>query len=293
MIARKFLVIVNPIAGKGKHLDRLEQIKSEFIRRSVSYDLYFTTEDKKADLLTNSLINNKDYTDLMVVGGDGTINEAINGVRNKQVAVSVISFGTGNDTIKHIQNKFDFESQINTAFNGKVKKIDVGECNGRLFLNGVGIGFDGKVVERMAAKGKKFQGYFSYLAEVLRILLTYREREISATFNNQTIKEEILLMTIAKGTTFGGGFKINPFAVNDDALLDICIIGKVPNWTRINYVLKMKEGGHRKMNAVSFYKSDKVTIDENPALVAHMDGESIGSPPFHIQILPKTVGFRI
>ena len=293
MIARKFLVIINPTAGKGKHLDRLEQIKSEFIKRSVSYDLYFTTEEKKADFLTNSIIKDRDYTDLMIVGGDGTINEAINGVRNKQLTVSVISFGTGNDTIKHIQKNFDFNSQIRTAFNGNIKKLDVGECNGRLFLNGVGIGFDGKVVQRMAAKGKKFQGYFSYLAEVLRILLSYREREISATFNNNTINQEILLMTIAKGTTFGGGFKINPYAVNDDALLDICIIGKVPNWTRINYVLKMKDGGHRKMKAVSFYKSGKVIIDENPALVAHMDGESIGSPPFHIQILPKAVSFRV
>jgi diacylglycerol kinase family enzyme len=67
----------------------------------------------------------------------------------------------------------------------------------------------------------------------------------------------------------------------------------VPNWTRINYVLKMKDGGHRKMNAVSFLKSSKIIIEENPALVAHMDGEYIGSPPFDIQILPKAVNFRI
>jgi YegS/Rv2252/BmrU family lipid kinase len=293
VIARKFLVIVNPAAGKGKYLDRLEQIKSEFIQRSFSYDLYFTTEERKADSLVNSIIRDKNYSDLMIVGGDGTINEAINGVRNKQLAVSVISFGTGNDTIKHIQNRFDFNSQIESAFNGSIKKIDVGVCNERLFLNGVGIGFDGKVVERMAAKGKKFQGYFSYLAEVLRILLTYREREITATFNNNTIQEEILLMTITKGTTFGGGFKINPYALNDDGLLDICIIGNVPKWTRINYVLKMKDGGHRKMNAVSFHKSSNVIIEENPALVAHMDGESIGSPPFDIKILPKEINFRI
>jgi YegS/Rv2252/BmrU family lipid kinase len=293
VIARKFLVIVNPTAGKGRHLDRLEQIKSEFIQRSVSYDLYFTTEERNADLLANSIIKNKVYTDLMIVGGDGTINESINGVRDKQLAISVISFGTGNDTIKHIQSKFDFKSQIETAFNGKIKRIDAGECNGRLFLNGVGIGFDGKVVERMAAKGKKFQGHFSYLAEVLRILLSYREREIKAAFDKNTINEEILLMTIAKGTTFGGGFMINPYALNDDAMLDICIIGRVPNWTRINYVLNMKDGGHRKMKAVSFYKSSKVIIEENPALVAHMDGEGIGSPPFDIQILPKAVSFRI
>jgi len=291
--ARKFLVIVNPTAGKGRYLDRLDRIKSEFMHRSISYDLYFTAENRKADILANSLIRQQTYTDLLIVGGDGTINEAINGIRNNLLPVSVISFGTGNDTIKSIQPKYDLNGQIHATFNGSIRKIDVGECNGRIFLNGVGIGFDGKVVERMAAKGKKFRGYFSYLAEVLRILISFKEEEIKAVFNGTELRKEILLMTIAKGTTFGGGFKINPYSKSDDGLLDICVIGKVPNWTRINYVLRMKEGGHRKLNAATFYKSEHIFIQENEDLVAHMDGEFIGNPPFDIRVLPKAVDFRV
>jgi YegS/Rv2252/BmrU family lipid kinase len=293
VLARKFLVIVNPTAGKGKYLDRLEKIKTEFIKRSVSYDLYFTSEDQKADSLAKSITKEKDYSDLLVVGGDGTINEAVNGLGKKKIPISVISFGTGNDTIKHIQTRFDFESQLKTAFDGDVKIIDSGECNGRFFLNGIGLGFDGKVVERMAAKGKKFQGYLSYLTEVLRILLTYREKSITAEFNGLKLTEDILLMTVAKGTTFGGGFKINPYANNDDGFLDICMVGKIPNWIRINYVLKMKNGAHRNLSPVSFYKSKEIYISDNPFVVAHMDGEFIGNPPFRIKINPKAVHFRI
>jgi YegS/Rv2252/BmrU family lipid kinase len=293
VIARKFLIIVNPAAGNGKYLDRLDKIKSEFIRRSISYDLYFTTEERKADLLTSNIIYKKKYSDLLIVGGDGTINEAINGLGRKHIPVSVISFGTGNDTIKHIQPRFDFESQLYAAFDGKIKNIDAGACNGRLFLNGVGIGFDGKVVERMVAKGKKSQGYFSYLAEVLRILLTYKERNINASFNGDEINKDVLLMTVTKGTTFGGGFMINPYAENDDGLLDICVVEKIPNWIRLNYVLKMKNGAHRHLKQTSFYKSRKVKIKKNTYLVAHMDGEFIGNPPFNIKILPKAISFRI
>ena len=289
----KYLVIVNPIAGNGKYLDRLDKIKSEFIYRSVSYDLHFTSEEKKADILTHSVIKEKTYTDLLIVGGDGTINEAINGLGERQIPVSVISIGTGNDTIKHIQSQFDFEYQLKTAFEGRIKRIDTGECNGKLFLNGVGIGFDGKVVQRMAERGKKFRGYISYLAEVLRILLSYREKTINAEFNGENLQKDILLMTITKGTTFGGGFLINPYANNDDGLLDICVIAKIPNLVRINYVLRMKDGKHRNLKPVSFYKAKEAYIRENPFIVAHMDGEFIGNPPFHIKVNPKSIGFRI
>jgi YegS/Rv2252/BmrU family lipid kinase len=290
---RKFLVIVNPVAGKGKYHEQLDRIKSEFNTRSIAYDLHFTSEEKKADLLTKATLKNEKFTDLLILGGDGTINEAINGLGIDSIPVSVISFGTGNDTLKHIHPRLDFDYQLHTAFEGSIRKIDAGECNGRLFLNGVGIGFDGKVVERMAAKGKKFTGYISYLTEVLRILLTYKEKNIMVDFNQHKINMKMLLMTVAKGTTFGGGFKINPYAENDDGLLDICMMGEIPQWVRISYVMKMKSGGHRGLKPVSFYKSNEVYVHENPSVVAHMDGEFIGHPPFRIIVHPKAIRFRI
>jgi diacylglycerol kinase (ATP) len=293
LTARRYLIIANPVAGKGKQLDKLEKVKSEFFRRSIPYDLHFTSEDRKADDLVRLLIREKRYAEILIIGGDGTLNEVVNGLEKQKIPINVVSAGTGNDSIKHIQSRFDFDSQLHTVFTGKVKEIDAGECNGRLFLNGVGIGFDGKVVERMVSKGAKFQGHISYMAEVLKILLTYREKNVSAVFNGDNFNKDILLMTIAKGTTFGGGFMINPYAVNDDGFLDICVVGQIPNWTRIRYVLKMKNGAHRNLKSVSFFKSREVYVQENPFVVAHMDGEFIGNPPFFIKVHKKSIRFKI
>lgn len=290
---KNFLVIVNPVAGNGKYLQRVNRIKSEFSNRGISYDLFYTSGNQKADLLIQSISRKDKYSDLVIVGGDGTINEAINGIGSWKIPISIISLGTGNDTVKHLQSRYDFESQIKAMFEGKIMIVDAGICNGRLFLNGVGIGFDGKVVEQMNKKGKKFGGYISYLSEVLRILLNYREQRICATLDGNEIQEEILLMTITKGTTFGGGFKINPFAMNDDGLLDICMVGKISNLIRLIYVLNMKNGAHRRLDQVRFFKSKEVIIDENPFLVAHMDGELIGQPPFEIKILSKSIQIRV
>jgi len=290
---KKYFILVNPAAGNGAFLNRIEKVKDEFARQGAPYDIHFTNKDLKADVLVNKNFDKNIYSDLLIVGGDGTINEAINGLDAPNIPISVISIGTGNDTIKHIQVQTDFESQLNAVFNGQIIEIDAGICNGRMFLNGVGIGFDGKVAERMAQKGRKFQGHLAYMSEVLRILLSYKENVLKARFDDRDFAEEVLLMTITKGTTFGGGFKINPFAEKDDGLLDICVIKKIPKWMRIAYVLRMKDGKHRNLSQVSFFKSKEVIIDPDTYVVGHMDGEYIGHPPFNIKVLPKALKIKI
>ncbi len=293
MNKKRYFILFNPVAGNGKFNDKIQVVKEEFSRRGIDYDLFPTNTDTRADHIVQHQFNPSLYTDVLILGGDGTINETVNGLKHREVPISVISLGTGNDTIKHIQKNLDFNYQLKTAFEGEYTKIDAGICNGRIFLNGVGIGFDGKVVELMSRKGKKNTGHKAYLHAVIRILLTYREKQVSAHFNNLSIHESILLMTIAKGTTFGGGFLINPYAQNNDGLLDICIFKKTPLWMRVVYLPRMKYGGHKDLKIVSFYKSNHVFIEKHDSLVAHMDGEFIGHPSFDISVLPEAFTFRV
>jgi len=290
---RRYFILVNPVAGNGKSLDKVDRIKSEFERREIDFDLFPTNGNVRADALIRNHFHPDLYSDILILGGDGTINESLNGLRFRDVPISVISMGTGNDTIKHIHKNLDFEYQLRTAFDGELFRVDAGVCNDRIFLNGVGIGFDGKVVELMNKEGKKYGGHHAYMRVVLRILLTYREKYIEALLDEQRIHEKILLMTIAKGTTFGGGFLINPYASNDDGFLDICVFKKVPLWMRMIYLPRMKNGGHRNLSVVSFHKAKNVWIEREEALVAHLDGEFIGAPPFRISVLPGAFSFRV
>ncbi len=293
MTKRRYFVILNPVAGNGKSIHKLEMVKEEFRLRDICFDLYCTDVHTRADELIRKKFDRSIYSDILILGGDGTINETANGLDDRNVPVSVISMGTGNDTIKHIHQSLDFNYQLKTAFEGQVTPVDAGVCNGRLFLNGIGLGFDGKVVEIMAKEGKKYAGHSAYLSVVLRILITFREKEVAVRLDDQDFRKEILLMTIAKGTTFGGGFLINPYSVNNDGLLDICVFKKTPLWMRILYLPKMKSGGHKNLKVVSFYKSKTVNIEENRDLVAHMDGEFIGHPPFTISVIPRAFSFRV
>lgn len=293
MSEKRYFILVNPIAGNGKSLNKIDRIKSEFERRAVDFDLYATEGTVRADAIIHNHFHPDLYSDILILGGDGTINEVVNGLKYQQIPLSVISMGTGNDTIKHIHRNLDFEYQLKTAFEGDLMSVDAGLCNDKIFMNGVGIGFDGKVVEMMNREGKKYGGHRAYMRAVLRILLTYREKVIEALLDGERLYEKILLMTITKGTTFGGGFLVNPYARNDDGLLDICVFKKIPLWMRIFYLPRMKGGGHRNLPVVSFFKAKNVRIEKHGSLVAHMDGEFIGHPPFDISVLPDAFIFRV
>lgn len=292
MVSRKYFVLINPTAGKGRFNKHFERIKQEFADRNIPYTTFLTHKEKRGEELVRTQLD-ESFTDLLILGGDGTINEAINGLKNQNMPISIISMGTGNDSVKNLHQDTAFESQLRTAFDGDPIRVDSGICNGRKFINGVGVGFDGKVVEIMDREGKKFRGHAAYMYTVLKILATYKERPTTFILDDHKIEKPILLLTIAKGTTYGGGFMLNPYANRNDGMLDVCAVGTIPIWLRAYYVPQMKNGNHRKLSMVKFYKSKKVVIHGSKDIIGHMDGELIGNPPFEIDVLPDDLVFRV
>lgn len=257
----------------------------------IDYQLHDTRLSKNA---THSVRNHFDrtFTDLIIVGGDGTINESINGL-DMDVPVSMIPAGTGDDFVKMIDIGKRLDKQIHTAVYGKVKTIDLGSCNNRKFINGVGIGFDGQIVEDMIAKRVPLlKGHAAYYYHVLRILGGYKEKAFHFSINEEKHQKELIILTVGNGSTFGGGFKLMPDAKIDDGLLEICEIGKISGLRRFLNIGRLSKGTHGVLNEVKLYQATHIFVDENPMLFAHIDGERMGRPPFEIKILPKALRIR-
>ncbi|MEO9869792.1 diacylglycerol/lipid kinase family protein [Ekhidna sp.] len=290
MTERKVFIISNPFSG-GKSEKITNSLKKRLFHEGIDHHSFDTIQTQNA---TKSVAENLDgsFTDLIIIGGDGTINESINGLKF-DIPVSIIPAGTGDDFVKNISIGKNLEDQIQTAIYGQVKQIDLGQCNDRKFVNGVGIGFDGQIVEDMVSKRVPLlKGHTAYYYHVLRILGGYRERSFQYKIDDYSFKKELILLTIGNGTTFGGGFKLMPEAKIDDGLLEICEIGKVSGFRRFLNVGKLSGGTHGSMSEVSFYKAKKVSIAGNDALFAHIDGERMGQPPFEIKVLPKALKLR-
>ena len=289
---RKFFIIVNPVSGKRDAEKKLLIVTRKFRQEGIDFREYKTRKDLLADEVIRNNFNPADFTDIMIIGGDGTINQVLNGIGKIKIPVSIISSGTGNDIARSLLGTLSTRRQLEIAINGKVRSIDAGLCNNRIFVNGLGIGFDGKVVERMQLNYKKYKGPLAYYSTVVRLLSGYRESELTISIDDVNTRHEVFLMTVSKGRTFGGGFKLNPYARNSDGKLDICLIRKVPVAKRFIMLPTMSFGGHKYLKEVNFYKCRECMINANDHMVAHLDGEFIGYPPFHLKVLPGYFNFR-
>lgn len=290
-MSKKIFVIWNPFAG-GKALKICKKLSEKLNDLQVDYQVFDTNKSKSATRTVAEFLD-ESFTDLIIIGGDGTINESVNGLKY-DIPVSILPAGTGDDFIKNVSIGKSLDEQIETAINGKVRRIDLGQCNDRKFVNGVGIGFDGQIVEDMASKRVPLlSGHAAYYYHVLRILGGYKERKFDYEIDGESLQKDLILLTVGNGTTFGGGFNLMPEAKIDDGLLEICEIGKVSGLRRFLNIHKLSNGTHGSLKEINFYKARSVKVNANDLLFAHIDGERMGKPPFDIKILQKALQLRI
>lgn len=288
---REILIVVNPAAGRSAYQKRLQYLQAKLAEADREFSLFYT-EKGDSGKLRNVIEKNKSITEIIVIGGDGTLNSVVNELYGTNLPISIISNGTGNDTVKSLHGEMRTEKQVEIALHGTIRNFDLGLCNDRYFVNGFGIGFDGQVVKEMIDRGEKKRSHFDYLLTVLRIVGGFKEKGLTFSIDGMPFNKRILLMTVANGTTFGGGFKLNPFAKTNDGLLDVCILNEVRPLLRFWHLPKLKSGAHHNIKQSEFYKAKQVVIAPNEELSAHIDGEYIGNPPFNISVKKDALMLR-
>ncbi len=285
------LIVVNPAAGKAEYESRLAYLREQLEKQQILHEVFFTKENVRGDL-RQFYSTRPAIGEVIIMGGDGTVNYVVNELRNKKIPFSIVSNGTGNDSVKSLHGEMDFKKQVEIALHGKIKHFDLGVCNDRYFVNGVGVGFDGEVVREMVKKGNKRGGHLDYLLTVLRIVGGYKEKILGFSLDGQWHERRILLMTISNGTTFGGGFIINPDAKTDDGKLNVCIFNELKPIMRFWHLPKLKSGSHGKVKEVEFHLASEIVVESEEDVVAHLDGEYIGHPPFRISIEPLAFALK-
>jgi YegS/Rv2252/BmrU family lipid kinase len=291
-LRRQALIIYNRYSGRSKSQHVLEKLILKLEEAGIDYDLLETKTDVEPSAYIRPKVN-ESTTDIIAIGGDGTLNHVLNGIKDSDVTLNIIPTGTGDDFVKNIDLGISSDEQIDTILHGKEIRVDVGICNEQLFLNGVGLGFDGQIVSDMLNKESWLSGHAKYYYYVLRILAIFKSVSLNLIIDSKKLNKDLILLTVANGTTFGGGFRLAPDADISDGLLDICIIGDIPPLKRFLNIHKLSTGSHGKLKEVELNKAKSVTIEENPLIIGHIDGEYLGHPPFHIISLPSYLKIRV
>lgn len=274
-------LITNALAGSGKAIRISEQILDKLRERKIDAQIF--REDA-----WDSRIHAFDQ--VWVVGGDGTLNCFINQYHDLKKPLCLFAGGTGNDFHALLYGNEALDDQVDRVLHTPPRPIDAGLCNGRYFLNGVGIGFEGAVAKHLVGT-RKLPGKTSFLIAILKHILFYKEQPYSIQCAEKTVDGNFLMIDIANGKRFGGGFYVAPLAEPDDGLLDVNLVSKLSPWKRMGYLPVIEKGKHLSLSFVEHLRTKKITISSDQIMQAHIDGEYLEGREFVIEVLVGKWGF--
>ncbi len=289
---QNYYFIINPVSGKGKGASIGQRLQKKLKSVNIDYEIAYTQYAGHAEELARKAAIKHDI--IITVGGDGTLNEVINGMHSSGKTAGIIPVGTGNDFVRAIKIPTDFEKVFALILSNKRKKIDIGKVNERLFHNGLGIGFDAWVVEK-GLHVKYLRGNAFYLYSVIAVLSTYKPVEIELSADNFHKKGDYFLTTIANGVSLGGGFYLTPDAEIDDGLFDVCLIQNMPIFSILKNLLKVYSGKHKYDPRVDILRAGKIKLFSKDGFAAHIDGEiySLSINELNVEILEKSLEFIV
>ncbi len=270
----KHLFIVNPAAGKGKALSYIPEIHKLFKNQKKHYLIEITEYPGHAAEIVKQYSDRSSYR-IYSVGGDGTLNEVLNGMAGSSSSLGVIPGGSGCDFIKSICNNWNTDDFLKRTVEGEEVIIDVARVNGRYFINISSIGFDAEVANTAGwlKQLPLISGSIAYAAAAVATIFKQPSHTIEITIDGAHIRIDSLLAAVANGKYYGGGMMPVPHAVINDGLLDLCVIQRISRLKIIAFLYKFMKGQHGRLKEVSFYTGKKIKIRSANPIALNIDGE--------------------
>jgi diacylglycerol kinase (ATP) len=208
-------------------------------------------------------------------GGDGTINEVASALAFDEVPLGIVPAGSGNGLARELGVSPRPQQAIAEALRAEPRAIDVGEIDGRLFVNVAGIGVDAYVASQFNAAGNRRRGLLGYAVITARALTTYVPRRYRITSERDQVEVRAVLVTIANSAQFGNGARIAPGARIDDGLLDLVVIAERSRWATLRQVPRLFNGTIERIRGCTRSRIRGVTIEADEPMTFHVDGEPI------------------
>jgi YegS/Rv2252/BmrU family lipid kinase len=282
------LAIVNPAAGAGAGERIARRMAQDFRSQGVRVDIVRTPgPDEAARLAREGAVDG--YRFVLAVGGDGTANEVANGIVGTGAILALYPIGAGNDfarALRYPRRRRDIVPFLRTA---RPRPIDVGDMNGRIFVNAAGVGIDGHVAERIHAGTRVVGDTFGYLAGALVGIATYRPQPMRVLVDGELSSGRFLTVVAANGTHFGAGMHVAPQASLDDGQLDVVLAGDLSPWSSLVALAKLYRGAHVDGRTVVAKRARVVEIELERPLAAELDGEVRQLSRLSIRVRPRAL----
>jgi diacylglycerol kinase (ATP) len=273
-------LFINPTAGKGKALKTAAIIKQRLQTQQLTFTSY---EIWPAEFPA--------VTEAWIIGGDGSLNYFINLYPAVAVPLAIFKGGTGNDFAWKLYGDSNTEQQLDSVLAAAAKPVDVGICNGKLYFNSTGIGFDGEVLRSMKTV-RLFGGHLGYLMVVIKKIFTFKESRFAIEADGQHFNDRYLIVAVNNSSRTGGGFMVSPKASVADGLLDMVLCKKLSVWQRLKVLPIIEKGKHIELPFIHYGHHHAVTVRCEKQMYAQLDGELISGQIFEMSVQPARFLFK-
>ena len=293
-------VIVNPAAGAGRTGKRWPRIKSFLYKTGVKFEQDITEAPGHAVELAKAAVS-KGYRLIVSVGGDGTINEVVNGLYDtgglKECRLGIIGTGTGGDYIRTLGVSRNYQEACEHLAHPSQMTVDLGvvehtvdgKNTSRLFANFAGLGFDAEVVRATTKKFKKLGSVPAYLLGLITTLATYRNREMTMNIDGKMEARKVCTVIMSNGKYGGGSMFIAPQADIRDGLFDVAIISDISKPDLLASLPRIYKGTHLTHPKFTLKHARVVEIQSKTRVALQADGELIGEAPARFSVLPSAL----
>ncbi len=300
----EWFVIVNPVSGHGRGAREWPRIEKLLVKAGFDYTFNFSSSKYEAIDLADSAVR-MGFRKIMVVGGDGTMHEVLNGLYRQQevpmsdITVGVIPVGTGNDWVRHFGIPHDYQAAIDVILEGRIFHQDiiraryqtpkgVGE---RVVANIAGIGLDASVIEAVdAAEKRGRKGRWTYLWCLIKTVLTHKSQPYEVEIDGRRIEYPAMFSAAVGNNRFnGGGLEQLPAALADDGLAEVMILGHL-RLKAVPRALKCLLGGRiNDIPEVENYRGRQVMFTSPQPRPVELDGELVGTTRAEFEVLPAAL----
>jgi len=292
-------LILNPRSGNGKNEKHIPSIISHFKTKNIPFGYHVTTHSDDARKVASEV--KEKFQIVVAAGGDGTINEVVNGIAGSNTILGILPLGSGNDFAKAMRYPKQFNQCLELLSNQGSRTIDlaliealnsVSEKKSKYFINSVGIGLDAQVASE-AGRINWVRGLPKYSVAALNVVFGYKAESSWVSSAEFESVGKHLLISIGNGKSSGGGFYLTPEALLDDGMLDVCLAKNLSIFEILKIFPFVFLGKHARFQKIEMRRTTKLVVKTETDLPVHVDGEVLGLDIREVRIEAVPLAIRV
>lgn len=284
---RPFALLVNPSAGGGRALKRLPSVERELDSRRLGFRVERTTSAEHG--VEEALRAAEQGEVPVVVSGDGLIGAVGGALAGSETPLGIVPGGRGNDLARVLGVPEDPPAAVGVLAAGHVRRIDVGEANGKRFLCIASTGFDSEA-NRIANETRFVRGNLVYALAAMRALIAWKPVRFTVRVGDERLRFTGYSVSAANSRAYGGGMFVAPDADLDDGRLDLVMVGEASKLRFLSNLPKVFKGTHVENDEVHVTRAREVEVSASRPLAVYADGEHLTDLPATIRVLPQALG---